>query len=167
MNRQETGRLLSCISAVYPSFARDRNPEIINGIWQRIFEEVPFKEVEQAFYEFIRRDTKGFPPTPGALNAMIIRPEEEQEITEDRAWALVSKAASRGGYSSREEFDKLPPEVQEVVGSPSQIYEWSQMGSRDFHSYVASWFRRAWRDRQRRNRMYCLPAEEPEKLLPD
>lgn len=166
MTRVETSRFLKCISAVYPNFDRDRDPTLLIGIWQRVFADTPAALVEQAFYAFIATDAKGYPPTPGALNAIIHRAEQDEGLTEDKAWALVAKAASRGSYYSGTEFAKLPPEVQRIVGSPGQLYEWSQMNQRDFYAVVETGFKRSWRARYEHEweKKYFLPAKSREML---
>lgn len=166
MTKSETSRLLKCISAVYPSFDKDRDPALLIGIWQRVFADVPAALVEKAFYAFIGTDVKGFPPTPGALNAIIHRVEQKEGLNEDTAWVLVMKAASKGCYYSGDEFAKLPPEVQRIVGSPGQLYEWSQMNQHDFHAVIETGFKRSWRARYEHDQemKFFLPAKQPEKL---
>ena len=166
MNMQETSYILSCITAVYPSFLKDRDPKFLKEIWQRIFTNVPCGQVEQALTAYIATDTKGFPPTPGAINAWIAKAVQKDEMTEDQAWDLVARAASRGIYNSREEFEKLPPDIQKIVCSPRQIYEWAQMDCTEFNTVIASGFKRSWRVRQEKKRELgvFLPAYERDRL---
>ncbi len=166
MNMQETSYILSCITAVYPSFLKDRDPKFLKEIWQRIFCNVPREQVEQAVTAFIASDTKGFPPTPGAINDWIMKARQKDELTADEAWALVARAASRGTYNSREEFEKLPPDVQKIVCSPRQIYEWAQVDCTEFNTVVASCFKRSWRARQEQKREMgvYLPVWEQSRL---
>ena len=166
MTKAETSRLMGCISAVYPLVDRDRDPQFLVDIWQRVFADTPAALVEQAFYAFIATDTRGYPPTPGALNAIIHRVEQDEGLNEDTAWAMVVRAASRGIYYSGTEFAKLPPEVQRIVGSPGQLCEWSQMNRHDFYAAVENGFRRSWRARYEHEweKQYFLPAQNTEKL---
>ena len=167
MNMAETSYILSCITAVYPAFLKDRDPKLLKELWQRIFSRVPCGQVEQAVTAYIASDRKGFPPTPGAINDWIMRMRQKDELTEDEAWAMVARAASRGTYNSREEYEKLPPDVQKIVCSPRQIYDWAQMDCTEFNTVVASVFKRSWRARQeqRRELGVYLPAAERD-LLP-
>ncbi len=50
MTKAETSRLMGCISAVYPLVDRDRDPQFLVDIWQRVFADTPAALVEQAFY---------------------------------------------------------------------------------------------------------------------
>ena len=168
MNGQETSRILSLITAVYPSFLKDRDPRILNEVWQRVFAHVPYEQVEHGVCVFLASDTKGFPPTPGAINACIMKSRQLNELTEDEAWRLVAGAAARGIYNSREAFDSLPPEVQKIVCSPAQIHEWAQLDSFEFNSVVAAGFKRSWRARQELKRELGVLSPAPERdRLPD
>ena len=148
MNENETGKILSIISEMYPSFRKDRNIDATARVWQKIFEHTPYAAVEQALMAYIATDTKGFPPVPGAINEQIGRMMEAEGLSESEAWCLVYKAVCRGIYNSREEFEKLPEEVRRVVGHPSQLYEWAMLDTHEVNTVIASNVRRAWRARQ-------------------
>ena len=148
MNENETGKILSIISEVYPAFRKDRNISATARIWQKIFEHAPYAAVEQALMSYIATDTKGYPPVPGAINERICQMRELNALTENDAWILVLKAVSRGIYNSAEEFAKLPEEVQRIVGHPRQLHEWAMMDAGDVNTVIASTFRRSWRARK-------------------
>ncbi len=148
MNEKETVRILSIITEVYPAFRKDRNISATAKVWQKIFEHTPYEAVEQALMAYIATDTKGFPPVPGAINERIRQAGELDGLTENDAWILVLKAASRGIYNSAEEFAKLPEEVQRAVGHPRQLHEWAMLDAGEVNTVIASAFRRAWRARK-------------------
>lgn len=67
--------------------------------------------------------------------------------------------AQRGLYNAREEYDKLPPVVQCVVGSSSQLKEWAMMDAETVQSVVASNFQRSYMARAEREReRMALPS---------
>ena len=154
----ETKRILAAITAIYPTFTRDRDAAVLAQVWQQVFAATPYLLVNQALTAFIATDTRGFPPTPGALNAYIMKTEQLKGPTENDAWARVYKAISRGLYNSREEFDKLPQDIREIVGSPRMLYEWAQMDSSEVNSVIAAGFKRSWRTRQELKRELMLPS---------
>lgn len=166
MNKQETNKILAMIAAVYPSINKDRGPDLLSEIWHNAFESVPFEIMNRAVVAFFVRDTKGFPPVPGMINAIIAETIEMNEITEEEAWELVSHAASRGTYNSREEFNRLPDKVKEIVHSPQQLYDWAQLDANTFNTIVAAEFRRTWRTRQQKKKEMgiFLPSSESDKL---
>ena len=147
MDAKGTNKILAMILEIYPSFGKDRNPELTSKLWQRLFEDEPYEWVEKALLAFFATDTKGFPPTPGNIKMMIQELIDAKEPTEMDAWALVAKATKRGLYNAKEEFDKLPREIQEIVGSPEMIHDWAMMDSDEFHTVVASNFQRSYRAR--------------------
>ena len=161
MDMKETKRILAAITAIYPSFVRDRDPGILSQVWQQVFANTPYPLVNQALNAFIATDTKGFPPTPGALNAFIRKVQQLSGPTEDDAWTKVYKAISRGLYNSREEFDKLPPDIQRIVGSPRMLYEWAHMDSGEVNTVIAACFKRSWRARQELKQDFLLIPEAP------
>ena len=169
MNRQETGRILAMITAVYPSFLKDRDPEILAEVWQRIFENTPYRLAEQALYAFMASETRGFPPTPGAINSLIVRARQAAEPTDVEAWGLVYRAICRSTYYSVEEFNKLPPLIRKIVGSPGQLREWSQLSPAEVCTGIASAFMRAYRARLEleREMVFFETRETPENRIED
>ena len=49
---------------------------------------------------------------------------------------------------SREEYENLPEDIREIVGSPRMLYEWAQMSPGELNTVVAPGFKRSWRARQ-------------------
>ena len=45
----------------------------------------------------------------------------KNQLSEAEAWAMVSKAARNGLYGAREEFEKLPEDVKQAIGTPDQL----------------------------------------------
>ena len=161
MDMKETRRILAAIQAIYPSFTKDRDPNVLSQVWQQVFINTPYPLVNQALNAFIATDVKGFPPTPGALNAFIRKARQLNGPTEDDAWLKVYKAISRGLYNSQEEFDKLPPDIQRIVGSPRMLFEWAHMDSDDVNKVIAAHFKRSWRARQELKQDLLLIPENP------
>ena len=165
MDMKETRRILAAIQAIYPSFTKDRDPNVLSQVWQQVFVNTPYPLVNQALNAFIATDVKGFPPTPGALNAFIRKVQQLNGPTEDDAWIKVYKAISRGLYNSQEEFDKLPPDIQRIVGSPRMPFEWAHMDSDDVNKVIAAHFKRSWRAKQELKQDFLLIPEIPSDPL--
>jgi len=165
MDMKETRRILAAIQAIYPSFTKDRDPNVLSQVWQQVFVNTPYPLVNQALNAFIATDVKGFPPTPGALNAFIRKARQLNGPTEDDAWIKVYKAISRGLYNSQEEFDKLPPDIQRIVGSPRMLFEWAHMDSDDVNKVIAAHFKRSWRAKQELKQDLLLIPESPSDPL--
>ena len=82
------------------------------------------------------------------MNAYIRKARELTGPSENEVWCRVLKAASRGLYNSREEYENLPEDIREIVGSPRMLYEWAQMSPGELNTVVAPGFKRSWRARQ-------------------
>lgn len=162
MNKKETASVLSILKAAYPNFYRDMgNQDLMNivNLWTDLFVDYDVGTVGNAVKALIASDTKGFPPVPGQVLEKIRLLTVAPERTEGEAWAIVKAAIRNSAYHSREEFDKLPPELQEVVHSPNQLKNWAT--SEDFNESVeSSNFKRAYRNRMEQRRQYAaLPLD--------
>ena len=166
MTQQETNKILALMVEVYPKFNEGRNPQLTSKLWSSLFAEEPYEWVEKGFMAFVATDTKGFPPTPGAIKEKIQQLAGSEEPTELEAWGKVLKAICRSGYYSQEEFDKLPRDIQEIVGYPGQLYEWSQMDTDEVNTVVASNFQRSYRARAEARKMLVRIPESLKISLP-
>ena len=157
MTREETEKILAVIAETYPMFLKGRNPETTAHLWQMIFADDPYEAVEAGLAAFVATDSKGFPPMPGNIKQLMhpIRDGED----ENSAWALVLAAIRRSGWNAGEEFDKLPADIQRIIGGPETLRDYSQMDSETVNSVIASNFRKTYRDRMKNQReMGMLPA---------
>lgn len=148
MDRTETLKIMAVLRSAYPGFYRGigkAEAEDTVNLWLDIFGGHPYPLVAAAVKSFIGADEKGFPPTPGQIMAKIRLISEPKRQGEAEAWAQVACAVRNGIYGYREEFAKLPPLSQRVVGSPEQLRDWALMDSSTFHSVAASNFQRAYR----------------------
>lgn len=163
MTREETLDLLSVLKAAYPNFYRDmtrKDADHVIELWFEMFKDEPAGLVALAVKRHIATDTKGFPPHIGAIKDAIVKIQQPDEMTELEAWGLVQKALRNGYYGAQEEFDKLPPVVQRLVGSPNQLREWAQMDAETVSSVIASNFQRSYKARAANEREYlALPAD--------
>ena len=88
-------------------------------------------------------------------------------LTEAEVWAKLNKAVSNSAYNAREEFEKLPEDIRQLVGSPSQLHEWALIGRNEFQTVLQSNFLRSYRAKQQQNReLGKLPADV-RKLMSD
>lgn len=162
MDRQQTMIILSVLKAAYPHAfqnMRKKDGEAMLNLWATMFTDESYEEVNAAIGALISTRTVGYSPTIGEVKEQIRRLHHHADIDEAGAWALVSKACRNSSYHSREEFAKLPPEVQRAVGSPEQLKQWAGMDAETVESVVASNFKRSFRIQTER-------AAEVEKLPP-
>lgn len=173
-------KVLSVLRGAYPNFYRNiskKEAEDIVNLWTSVFLEDDAANVAAAVRVLIETDEKGYPPHPGAVKACLRRITQKKGLTPFEAWNLVEKAASNSAYCAKEEFAKLPPDVQHMVGSAAQLYEWGQMDKNTLRSVIGSNFQRSYKERSENDRRYQAlpenirrmvdmlnqPKEEPEK----
>lgn len=163
MTYDETLTIMSVLKAAYPAYYRGMNrqdAEAAVALWAEMFADEPVQIVALAVKSLIATDTKGFPPHIGAVKDSIVKLKQPNEMTEAEAWALVSNATRNSAYHSQEEYDKLPPVVQRIVGSPMQLREWAMMDTDTLQSVVASNFQRSYKARAAKEREFlALPSE--------
>lgn len=163
MTREETLAIMGVLKAAYPNYYRDMKRSDAEGVvelWHTMFAEEPAGLVGAAVKAHIATDVKGFPPHIGAIKEAIVKLRRGDEMTEQEAWELVRKATRNGTWGAKEEFEKLPPVIQRLVGSPNQLREWAQMDADVVQSVVASNFQRSYKVRAASEReMLALPAD--------
>lgn len=162
MNLVETAKLMAVLETAYPMFyAKKTQQEREDAIrlWAEMFADEPGEVVAMAVKALIKSRVSTFPPGIGEITEKIQQLTQPEQMTEMEAWSLVAKAVSNSAYNSGEEFKKLPPVVQRLVGSPAQLKEWSMMDSETFNSVVSSNFQRSYKVRAKHERDYlALPS---------
>lgn len=162
MTKKEMAEILAVMQANYPDDFRGMSDKAMNGkinLWFMQFRDDDYKEVLAAVMAHIATDTNRFMPPVGVIKAKLVEIRQPEEMTELEAWGLVQKALRNGYYGAQEEFDKLPPVVQRLVGSPSQLREWATMDSDVVSSVVASNFQRSYKVRAAKEREFlALPS---------
>lgn len=178
MDRTETVKLLKMLTGYYPSFTAGRDPEMTTVAWQMAFSEDDADTVVAALMAFVNTDTKGFPPVPGQLKALMHKADDESALSETAAWAMVYRALQNSAYGWREEYAKLPAVVQDVLGDARTLRDWAMADESEVQTVIASNFQRSFRARaQYRAEVARMPesvrsrlgltAKEPEKLTDD
>lgn len=147
------------LETAYPNYYKNSaNREQAVALWAELFTDDDPNVVAAAVKAFIVNDEKGFPPSIGQIKKLAQNLTSEKEMTEVEAWGLVSRALSNSGYHAKEEFEKLPPVIQRIVGSPSTLRDWAQIDADSVQTVIASNFQRSYRARAKSEREFlALP----------
>lgn len=168
MTKQDAIKILMVLRTAYPRFYGGTSEEAAQDaidLWASIFVDDDAQEVALGVKAFIASDEKGFPPVPGQIKAMMRTAKAHDQPDELKAWGCVKKALRNSCYDSAKEFDKLPPLVRRVVGSPSQLREWCLMDCETLDILVGNSFVRVYREAAQRERsLAALPASDREAL---
>lgn len=162
MTRKESAQIIGIMQTVYLDSFKNLSADAIQStvaIWANVFEDDPASAVQAAVMAHISATTDRFMPPPGAIKQRLVEIKTGGNLTAGEAWQLVYAAAQRGIHHAQEEFDKLPPIVQRLVGSPNQLREWAMMDAETVQSVIASNFQRSYAVRAEKEREYmALPS---------
>ena len=168
MTEKETAQVIGIMQTIYPDSFKNLSAEALRStvkIWAKIFEDEAATTVQAAVMAYIASSTERFMPPPGVIKQRIVSMTTDADMTPQEAWQLVNRASQRGIHHAQEEFDKLPPVVQRLVGSPNQLREWAMMDAETVQSVVASNFQRSYTVRAGKEREYmALPTSVKETL---
>lgn len=164
MTRRETGIIMDILATAYPRFYAGQDapdPAKAVALWAEMFAEDDVALVAAAVKALIAADDKGFPPHIGAVKAKLRQiTGARRELSESEAWNLIAAAVRNSGYEAAQEFAKLPPVLQRIVGSPATLREWAGMDSETLHSVVASNVQRSYKAISAREReLEMLPGD--------
>ena len=159
MTRDEAKKLIMIICSTYPNYKPMDLRDTVD-VWHFMLSDFDYSEVSVALKAYILSDISGFAPTVGQLLEKVRKIKSPEELNEMQAWGLVSKALRNGTYGAEEEFNKLPPLVQQAVGSPSQLRNWATTDYESIENVIQSNFMRTYRT-------VCHRANEYSKFTPD
>lgn len=161
MTDVEAIKILAVLKAAYlASYNRlpDDDAEAIVNLWAEMFIDEPYEVVGAAVKSFIAADISGYPPSIGQIKDSIRKIMHPADLSEAEAVAKIMQATRNSTYNAREEFEKLPPMLQKLVGSPAQLREWAMADGHAVNTVIASNLQRSYRAVQERQREYdALP----------
>lgn len=170
MTVEEADQLMDVLETFYPmAYAKRTDEERLKNsdLWATMFVHDDVRLVLAAVKLFIAEDEKGFPPMPGQIRAKMRLIASHGELTAAEAWACVKKATPRVGRpgGAAEEFRKLPPIAQKLVGSPAQLRKWANMDSDTLDSVVASTFRKDYQAALEKERAFASLSPDVRRLV--
>lgn len=160
MTEIEATKILAVLKAAYPAAFNKQSGEEINAIinlWAEMLEE-PYEVVGAAVKSYIATDVTGFPPSIGQVKAHINKIMQPEQMTESEAVSLILAATRNSTYNASTEFNKLPPMLQKLVGTPAQLRAWALCDSETINTVVSSNLQRSYKVLAEREREYnALP----------
>lgn len=157
MNKQETAKLLTVISNLYSTFKPDDKAGTVEA-WHIILKDYPYMQLDAALRVYAQTNKTRFAPAPGQLIGIVDDLQnQDEEMSEGEAWALVHTAICDSAYHAEERFAELPPMIQRAVGSAGQLERWAKDEGYNA-SVVSSNFMRSYRA--------VLESEKTRRRLP-
>lgn len=158
----ETLKIFAVLKANYSNFFKtitriDAEAQV--NLWTEMFADDDYTVVGAAVKSYIATNAEGYPPNVGQIKAHIRKLTQPEAMTEQEAAMRIMKAIQNGYYGAEEEFNKLPPILQRLVGHPSQLRVWSQMKEDEVQTVVASNLMRSYKVVEERQRQTeALPS---------
>ena len=168
MTRQEALAVLAILKTAYPTFYKNFNKEDISAavnLWATMFSDESIQVVTEAIKALMC--TLKYPPTIADVKEKIamIMQSQTQTMTEMEAWQKVKAAISY--YNAAENFEKLPPILQKVVGSPNTLREWALMDGEVVNSVIQSNFMRSYKAKVAQQKEYAMLPSSTKQLIAD
>lgn len=161
MTKKEMAEIIAMMQTNYPDSFRDMSDKALNGkinLWFMQFRDDEYRDVLAAVMAHIATDTNRFMPPVGVIKAKLTEIRMPEDLTELEAWGYVQKALRNSTYNAGEEFAKLPPVVQRLVGEPMQLQSWACLDDKSL-TVVASNFQRSYKVRAASEREFlALPS---------
>jgi hypothetical protein len=147
LNKEETSKLFSIISAAFPkdtAFAvpksekeEDQRKETIR-IWQIVLADVPFDLAQAAVLS--HSTTCVFPPSIAEIKGWVLKIQTPQ-IGADEAWEMTRKAVRKFGRMCKfEAMASLPPAVKTMV----ERFGWHDLCMSENIDYLRGQFYKMW-----------------------
>lgn len=164
MTREETKAILAILKAGYPNFYKDMTKEDATNtinLWTTMFADDPAQVVTEAVKSLMC--TLKFPPTIADVKEKIALITQPPTMTEMEAWQMVKSAISY--YNAAETFERLPPILRRIVGSPNQLREWALMDNETVNSVVQSNFMRSYKVVAAREKEHAMLPESTRQMI--
>jgi hypothetical protein len=164
MTRQEALAVMAMLKTAYPTFYKDLSKEDISAavnLWATMFADDSARLVTEAVKSLMC--TLKFPPTIADVKEKIAMITQPPAMTEMEAWQMVKSAISY--YNAAETFERLPPILRRIVGSPNQLREWAIMEAEKLDTVVQSNFMRSYKAVVAQEKEYGMLPESTKRLM--
>ena len=144
MTRADVIASLKILKVAYPAFysrmSRSSAEDTIS-VWCEMFRDEDVNVMKLALYKVIEEHTN-FPPTIADIKAQIkeMRLAATGSKTDEELWQALKVAVDDGYYGYKEQYAKLPEEVQRYLGEPVTLRELSQMDTNTFNTVTHGQF---------------------------
>lgn len=168
MNKFETIGIMAILKEAYPMYYREKSKEDLNvavSLWSEMFADDDINLVKASVKSYIANDIKGFPPVIGQIKNSLYKLTEPEQLSEIEAWGLVSKAIKNSCYNALEEFNKLPPVIQNTIGSSDRLREWSMVEVDTLQTVISSNFMRSFKAKSQNEQEYEKLPNDVKQLI--
>lgn len=159
MTREECKKIIAVIAATYPRFDAD-DPTSTVDAWFFFLADYDYQDISMALKVYVSTENSAFPPSASQLIGQINKVRSLKNAQEVDVWREVRPAIRNGNYHAEEEFKKLSPMAQKMVGDPGQLREWAMLPSEDIDTVVQSNFKKRYETMvKRESELSAMPKE--------
>lgn len=126
MTYEETKQILSVLKANYFNFFKDWNKEqgeAFLSLWSEAFKNDNTEHVVKAVKSIIYTNVSPFPPSIAQVKNEMFKKVSSNQLEAGQAWEIVLRSAKCDYQQAKENYHKLPINVQKAIGSPSFLVE--------------------------------------------
>lgn len=156
MTRDDMKKILFIMSKAYPTFQVKDSEEV--DLWHEMLKDYEFQGIAAALKAYIATNNTAFAPSIGQLIGQYHSLVQQDQMSELQAWSYVRKALNNGLYGYVQEFEKLPPVIQQAVGSADNLHSWAISDLESIETVVQSNFLRSYRQ--------CVAREKAARRIP-
>jgi len=141
MSKKEISKIILILKTAYPYAFKDMGESEIESmvnLYQELFKNNTYQEVSKAIVNII--NTSEYMPTIATIKSKIYEIKNPRQESDTELWEKLLSAIRNSSYHSEEEFEKLPPVIQEYIRSPRQLQELAIMDSEKIHTIVKGQF---------------------------
>lgn len=164
MTREECKKIIAVIAATFPNFDSD-DPATTIDAWHIFLADYSYQDISAALKIYVSTANSAFPPSASQLIGQLNKVRALKNAQEVDVWREVRPAIRNGNYHAEEEFKKLSPMAQKMVGDPGQLREWAMLPSEDIDTVVQSNFKKRYETMvKRESELSAMPKEVREMI---
>ena len=167
LTTKEATKLIRIISTAFPSYKPQYDDSMLNDaieLWTMMFSKDDFRIVSAAVKSFIEDGRNKYAPSIGEIKEIMSSVKVEGELSEAEAWNMVLTALKNGTYHAKEEFDKLPEDIQRAIGSPAYLRELASSEDLNVSVESSNFYRNYRMVKDRRQQAESLPENVRQAL---
>ena len=155
-------KIMTYIRASYPKWASELKPDdarLMVEIWMDDLKEYS-SDLVMAAVKAHRRVEKWPPTIADIIEKIDVIQGKREVMTGQEAWALVRKALKNGLYHAKQEYDKLPAEIQASIGDHYALKAWAEMSLDELETVIQSQFIKSYKVKSEQKQEYDkLPSD--------
>lgn len=177
MKSSEMYKIFAAISVYYPNatWASEANEAMIDA-WHEMLEPYPFEVVSAALKRHVVNSTYEPKVKDILTEIMLMQPIKGKDtpMTVEQAWQMLMRAVRNSAYYSKQEYNKLPPDIQRRTSPEDLKFLATIEDDGTALSVYRANFMRSYGETAKRHEMdnmlpasvvKMMPAEEPVKQI--